>query len=273
MRSSDADLGPYIETLHRCVPLSAEKERELAAKVRTSRRARDAFVAANLRLVVNIAKRYVGRGMALPDLVQEGNIGLVRAVDGFDLSLGHRFSTYATWWIRQAISRAIADRGQAIRIPVHRRDAAQRLQRVENVFEADMGRPPEDEELASRTGLSRDSVHEARRARGLRQVASLDAPMGEDESATRVELLAGHGPSPEDALHAAERAAEARRLLALLTPRERAMLAQRCGGHKSTLEEIAQVHGVTRERVRQIETKALKRLRLYSRREFACASR
>jgi RNA polymerase primary sigma factor len=273
MRSSDADLGPYIETLHRCVPLSAEKERELAAKVRTSRRARDAFVAANLRLVVNIAKRYVGRGLDMLDLVQEGNIGLMRAVDGFDPSLGHRFSTYATWWIRQALGRALVERAPAIRIPVHRHEAAQRLRRVEDAFEADFGRPPEDEELATRTGLSRDLVREARRARGLRQVTSLDDPVGQDGTVTRVELLAGHGPSPEDALHAAERAAEARRLLALLTPRERAMLTQRCSGRESTLEEVAKAHGVTRERVRQIETKALKRLRLYSRREFACASR
>ncbi|MBV7331509.1 RNA polymerase sigma factor [Chloroflexi bacterium TSY] len=245
---------------------SAHRE-GLLRSVRDGQAAREHLIKANSRLVVSVAKKYVGRGVALLDLIQEGNIGLMRAVEKFDYRRGFKFSTYATWWIRQAVTRAIADQGRTIRVPVHMHDQIGRLTRTSQQLVQELGRDPTPEEIAEAIGTSSSKVEQILRAN--RRPLSLDMPVGEDEEAALGDFVKDED---EDVL---DETVEQKLLhevleqsLQGLTPREATILRLRFGlvdGHYYTLEEVGQKYGVTRERIRQIEAEALNRLRHPSR--------
>jgi RNA polymerase primary sigma factor len=235
----------------------------IAVASRRSTRARGELVQANLRLVVSIAKRQVNRGLPLIDLVQEGNLGLMRAVEKFDYRRGFKFSTYATWWIRQAVSRAVADKGRTIRTPVHVFDLMSRVSRVEGRLQQELGRDATEEELAASLGVEPSKVEVARRCG--RRPLSVDAPTGDDGRAPLVDLLEEDTHvSPIDAAISSATAARVAGYLGDLTPRERKILALRFGigeRREYTLEEVGTIFHLTRERIRQIEYAALTRLR------------
>ena len=240
---------------------------EIAEKDRIVREAKRPLTEANLRLVVSVAKRYQGHGLPLLDLVQEGNIGLTKAVDRFQYRRGFRFSTYATWWIRQAITRAIADRGRMIRIPVHMEDALRRLSRVSRALVNELGRAPTPEELARRSGLPAGKVRLL--LESAPHVYSLDAPIG--EAAELGDFLEDkQTPPPDEGLLSEDLTVQVERALATLSDRQREILRLRfgIGNGEHTLEEIGKRFSVTRERVRQIETKTLRKLRQSWRRQF-----
>ncbi|MDB2392221.1 RNA polymerase sigma factor RpoD [Acidimicrobiaceae bacterium] len=236
--------------------------RKLQRRVRDGDRAREQLIQANLRLVVSIAKRYVGRGMQLLDLVQEGNLGLMRAVQKFDHSKGFKFSTYATWWIRQAISRAIADQARTIRIPVHMVETINRVRRTQRDMLQKLEREPSIEELATEVDLTPERVREILRI-SLDPV-SLEAPVGEDDSQLGDFLADENAERPVDVAARAMLSNDVLEALDELNDREKEVVRMRFGlidGRARTLEEVGRAFGVTRERIRQIESKTLAKLR------------
>lgn len=255
----------YLREIGRVPMITHEREIELAQRIEAGdREAQRQFILANLRLVVSIAKRYVGRGLTLLDLIQEGNIGLIRAVQRYDWRRGHRFSTHATWWIRQAISRAVADKGRTIRLPVYVNTALNRIRRERQRLLQELGREPSETELAMATGLDPIRMVELQAAPGA--PVSLELPVGEDEEQELGDVLADtESASPEDIATTQTLKDEVQRVLeSVLTPRERLVLQLRFGLNNSQahpLEQVGRELGITRERVRQIEAGALAKLR------------
>lgn len=255
----------YLREIGRVPMITHEREIELAQRIEAGDYdAKRQFILANLRLVVSIAKRYVGRGLSLLDLIQEGNIGLIRAVQRYDWRRGHRFSTHATWWIRQAISRAVADKGRTIRLPVYVNTALNRIRRERQRLIQELGREPTEEELAEATGLDPIRMVELQSAPGA--PVSLELPVGEDEEQELGDVLADtESATPEDLATSQTLKDEVQRVLeSVLTPRERLVLQLRFGlgnGQAHPLEQVGRELGITRERVRQIEAGALAKLR------------
>ncbi len=244
-------------------PVSEKRRKELQALIEDGWAAREHLILANSRLVISVAKKYVGRGVPFLDLIQEGNIGLIRATKKFDWRRGHKFSTYATWWIRQAITRAIADQGRTIRVPVHMGDQINRMLRVSHRLTQELGRAPETEELAEALDVPPEKVEYMKQV--AQRPVSLELPVGEDEDSSLADFIEDE-EAPEPAEVATENLLreQVKEVLATLPPREARILQLRYGllnGESYTLEEVGRKMGVTRERVRQIEAQALRRLR------------
>jgi len=260
----DDSVRMYLREIGRIPLLSTEEEVRLAKRVEKGDKvAKKKLAEANLRLVVSIAKKYIGRGLSLLDLIQEGNTGLMRAVEKFDYKKGYKFSTYATWWIRQAITRAIADQARTIRIPVHMIETINKLIRVQRQLVQDLGREPTPEEIAQEMGLDLEKVEHIIKI--SQETVSLEAPVGEEEDSKLGDFIEDDkNLSPEEnAIHQLLRG-HVYEFLAELTPREQKILKMRFGledGRTHTLEEVGQEFGVTRERIRQIEAKALQKLK------------
>ena len=253
----------FLNEIGRYPLLAAEEEVELAKRIeRGDKAAKDRMINSNLRLVVSIAKKYQGHGLSLLDLIQEGIIGLIRAVEKFDWRKGYKFSTYATWWIRQAVQRGVANKARTIRIPVHIVEREQKIARAERELTARLGREPTDQEVAKAAKLPLKQVREVRQA--ARAVASLDKPVGGESETTFGELVAGEEASPEQELTVSLREETLRNAIAELPDRERAVVQLRYGlngdSDPKSLDEIGRHLGLTRERVRQIEAEALERL-------------
>ena len=253
----------FLNEIGRYPLLAAEEEVELAKRIeRGDKAAKDRMINSNLRLVVSIAKKYQGHGLSLLDLIQEGIIGLIRAVEKFDWRKGYKFSTYATWWIRQAVQRGVANKARTIRIPVHIVEREQKIARAERELTARLGREPTDQEVAKAAKLPLKQVREVRQA--ARAVASLDKPVGGESETTFGELVAGEEASPEQELTVSLREETLRNAIAQLPDRERAVVQLRYGlngdSDPKSLDEIGRHLGLTRERVRQIEAEALERL-------------
>jgi len=258
----------YLKEIGKVPLLSADEEIELAQRMENGDRdAKKRLAEANLRLVVSIAKRYVGRGMQFLDLIQEGNLGLIKAVDKFDYRKGYKFSTYATWWIRQAITRAIADQARTIRIPVHMVETINKLIRVQRQMLQELGREPYPEEIAKEMGLPVERVREIQKI--SQEPVSLETPIGEEEDSHLGDFIQDDQvPVPADAAAFALLKEQLLEVLDTLTERERKVLRLRFGlddGRARTLEEVGKEFNVTRERIRQIEAKALRKLRHPSR--------
>ncbi len=266
--SLDDPVRMYLKEIGHVPLLTAEEEVELAQRMEAGdEEARHRLEEANLRLVVSIAKRYVGRGMLFLDLIQEGNLGLLKAVEKFDYSKGYKFSTYATWWIRQAITRAIADQARTIRIPVHMVETINKLVRISRQLLQELGRDPRPEEIAKEMGISVARVHEIMKI--AQEPVSLETPIGEEEDSHLGDFIEDEAaPAPAEAASFMLLREQLEEVLETLTDREKNVLRLRFGledGRSRTLEEVGQSFGVTRERIRQIEAKALRKLRHPSR--------
>ena len=273
----DDPVRMYLKEIGQIKLLSAEEEVELAKRVSEGdQEAKNKLTEANLRLVVSIAKKYSGRGLHILDLIQEGNTGLIRAVDKFDWTKGNKFSTYATWWIRQAITRAIADQARTIRVPVHMVEVINKATRCNRKLVQELGREPTVEEIAAELNLPVEKIIEANRTAA--DTLSLDTPVGDEEDTSIGSFVEDERtPGPADATSNALLAEALKEILDTLTEREADVLRMRFGmydGRTHTLEEVGQIFGVTRERIRQIENKAIRKLRHPSRakkiRDFYC---
>lgn len=258
----------YLKEIGQIKLLSMEEELTLADRIREGEeQAKTILAEANLRLVVSIAKRYVGRGMLFLDLIQEGNIGLMKAVDKFDVSKGYKFSTYATWWIRQAITRAIADQARTIRVPVHMVETINKLARVQRQLTLELNREPSEEELAKKMNVSVDKIRDIYKI--SQEPVSLETPIGEEDDSHLGDFVPDErNMSPEEYATNEMLKDEISEVLLTLTEREEKVIRLRFGledGKSRTLEEVGQMFGVTRERIRQIEAKALRKLRHPSR--------
>lgn len=258
----------YLKEIGKVPLLDSEKERELAERMANGDEdAKNQLVEANLRLVVSIAKRYVGKGMFFLDLIQEGNLGLMKAVDKFDYRRGYKFSTYATWWIRQAITRAIADQARTIRIPVHMVETIHKVSRYSRQMLQELGREPTADEMGEKMGMSAEKVREIMKI--AQDPVSLETPIGEEEDSHLGDFIPDdETPAPSDAASASILREVIERELHTLTPREEHVIKLRFGlydGRTRTLEEVGQEFNITRERIRQIEAKALRKLRHPSR--------
>ena len=273
----DDPVRMYLKEIGQIKLLTAEEEVELAKMVSEgSQYAKNKLTEANLRLVVSIAKKYSGRGLHILDLIQEGNTGLIRAVDKFDWTKGNKFSTYATWWIRQAITRAIADQARTIRVPVHMVEVINKATRCNRKLVQELGREPTVEEIAAELNLPVEKIIEANRTAA--DTLSLDTPVGDEEDTSIGSFVEDERtPGPADATSNAMLAEALKEILDTLTEREADVLRMRFGmydGRTHTLEEVGQIFGVTRERIRQIENKAIRKLRHPSRakkiKDFYC---
>ena len=273
----DDPVRMYLKEIGQVKLLTADEEIELAKRVSEGdKAAKDRLTEANLRLVVSIAKKYSGRGLHILDLIQEGNTGLIRAVDKFDYTKGNKFSTYATWWIRQAITRAIADQARTIRVPVHMVEFINKATRCNRKLVQELGREPTLEEIAAELNLPIEKIIEANRTAA--DTLSLDMPVGDEEDTTIGSFVEDDNtPGPVDATSNAMLSEALTEILGTLTEREADVLRMRFGmydGRTHTLEEVGQIFGVTRERIRQIENKAIRKLRHPSRakkiKDFYC---
>ena len=255
----------YLKSIGKVPLLKTEQEKEIAKRIQAGDQdAKDELIEANLRLVVAIAKKYVGRGLQFLDLIQEGNLGLVKAVDKFDYTKGFKFSTYATWWIRQAITRAIADQARTIRIPVHMVETINKLTRVQRQLVQELDREPTAEEIAERLGnISAEKVREIQKI--SMEPVSMETPIGEEDDSHLGDFIKDkHALSPDEYATNELLKDEINNVLMMLTERERKVIQLRFGlidGRARTLEEVGKVFGVTRERIRQIEAKALRKLK------------
>ena len=264
----DDPVKMYLKDIGRVPLLSADEEVDLAKRMmEDDEAAKKRLSEANLRLVVSIAKRYVGRGMLFLDLIQEGNLGLMKAVEKFDYQKGFKFSTYATWWIRQSITRAIADQARTIRIPVHMVETINKLTRVQRVLLQELGREPTPEEIAEKMGVTEERVREIQKI--AQDPVSLETPIGEEEDSHLGDFIEDEKTAtPSDSVATTMLKEQLLGVLDTLTPREEKVLRLRYGlddGKPRTLEEVGKEFNVTRERIRQIEAKALRKLRHPSR--------
>ncbi len=258
----------YLKEIGQIKLLTTEEELELADRIKADDpEAKSILAEANLRLVVSIAKRYVGRGMLFLDLIQEGNIGLMKAVEKFDVTKGYKFSTYATWWIRQAITRAIADQARTIRVPVHMVETINKLARAQRQLTLELNREPTEEELAKKMNISVDKIRDIYKI--SQEPVSLETPIGEEDDSHLGDFIKDErNMSPEEYATNEMLKDEIAEVLLTLTEREEKVIRLRFGledGKSRTLEEVGQMFGVTRERIRQIEAKALRKLRHPSR--------
>ena len=264
----DDPVRMYLKEIGQVALLDADKELELAAKMMEGDEvAKNMIVQANLRLVVSIAKKHVGKGMAFLDLIQEGNLGLMKAVDKFDCSKGFKFSTYATWWIRQAITRAIADQARTVRIPVHMVETIHKVSRISRNLLQELGREPTPEEIAEAIGMTPEKVRDTMKY--ALEPVSLETPIGEEEDSHLGDFIPDEdSPAPADAASYTLLKEQLNEVLSTLTKRECQVLKLRFGlidGKTRTLEEVGKEFEITRERIRQIEAKALRKLRHPSR--------
>ena len=264
----DDPVRMYLKEIGQIKLLSLDEELKLADRIMEGdEEAKRTLAESNLRLVVSIAKRYVGRGMLFLDLIQEGNIGLMKAVEKFDVSKGYKFSTYATWWIRQAITRAIADQARTIRVPVHMVETINKLARIHRQLTLELNREPSEEELSKKMNLPVERIREILKI--SQEPVSLETPIGEEDDSHLGDFIKDeHNMSPEDYATNELLKQEISEVLLTLTEREEKVIKLRFGledGKRRTLEEVGQMFGVTRERIRQIEAKALRKLRHPSR--------